>query len=486
MRKIIAALLTLLAFNANAQTERQFVLPNSSDGESELHCFLPRYPRGRAVVACPGGAYGGLAFDKEGTDWAEYFNKQGIAFFTLKYRLPKGNPELPLADAEHAMTVVRDSAKAWHINPQDVGIMGFSAGGHLAAMVSTMAPFESRPDFSILVYPVITMSERWSHGGSVRRLLGDKKSDSLTVARYSCEKRVNHYSTPPTIILLSNDDRTVPPYTNGVAYYSAMRKAGNDCAMHIYPKGGHGYGFESSFPYHREMLNDLTTWLNDHKAPKETAVKVACIGNSITRGACIDMASQNGYPAQMQQMLGDGFYVRNFGMSGYNMINSTHLPYMKSGAWRMVLGFNPDIVVVKLGTNDVCDDVWIGREEEYSRDMQNMIDSLRALPSNPRIIFCTPIPIKSHKLVKDSTLTEQLIPRLRKVAERNNIEVLDLHSLYTDMTTYFADGLHPNINGAKIIATHVANAIMAPVKENNCKREAKSKDKGKGRKKKKN
>lgn len=463
---ITSLLLLLCAFCCSPMSaQRHFILQNSDDGESELHCFLPQYPSGRAIIDCPGGAYGGLAFDKEGTDWAEFFNKQGIAYFTLKYRMPKGNPDIPLTDAQNAVRLVRDSAKVWHINRQDVGIMGFSAGGHLAAMVSTMAPFDARPDFSILVYPVINASERWGHSGTSRRLLGDKRTDSLTLARYTLDNLVNHYATPPALILLSNDDRTVPPYTNGVAYYTAMRKAGNDCTMHIYQKGGHGYGYKSSFPYHREMLDDITTWLNDHPAHKENAIKVACIGNSITRGACIDMASQFSYPAQMQKILGDGFYVRNFGMSGYNMINSTHLPYMKSGAWTMALGFNPDIVVIKLGTNDARADVWVDREKEFEQDTQRMIDSLRALPSHPRIILCTPIPIKSHKLVSDTTLVEDLIPRLLKVAKKNKVEVLDLHSLYTDMSTYFVDGLHPNVHGAKIIATHVANAILAPVKE---------------------
>ncbi len=118
---LMAAALTA-AITIQAQTVRQFVLKNSSDGQSELHCFLPIKSNGRAVIACPGGAYGGLSFEKEGTNWAEWFNAQGIAYFTLKYRLPNGNPDIPVGDAYHAMRLVRDSATVWHINRRDVGI----------------------------------------------------------------------------------------------------------------------------------------------------------------------------------------------------------------------------------------------------------------------------------------------------------------------------------------------------------------------------
>ena len=127
---MIFFLLMLTAITASAQsTARKFVLKNSSDGLSELTCYLPKNPSGRAVVDCPGGGYSHLAMDHEGHQWAEYFNKQGIAFFVLKYRMPKGNRNIPLSDAYQAMRTVRDSSAVWKINKEDVGIMGFSAGG---------------------------------------------------------------------------------------------------------------------------------------------------------------------------------------------------------------------------------------------------------------------------------------------------------------------------------------------------------------------
>ncbi len=464
IQKLFLMAATLMAaITVQAQTARKFVLSNSSDGQSELHCFLPEKANGRAIVACPGGAYGGLSFEKEGTDWAEWFNAQGIAYFTLKYRLPNGNPDIPVGDAYQAMRTVRDSAEVWHINRRDVGIMGFSAGGHLAATVSTHAPFDALPNFSILVYPVITMG-KGTHEGTWRRFLGDKKENEQWVKEYSNELKVNHYSTPPAILLLSNDDRTVPPVQNAIAYYSAMRKAGNPCTMHIYPKGGHGWGFANWFKHHDQMLEDLKSWLGDLKAPKEEAIRVACIGNSITRGSCIDMASEFGYPAQLQQLLGPAFNVHNYGMAGYTMLSKGDYPYVKSGAWKMVQAFDPNIVIIKLGTNDTKAHNWkYGKDFEH--DLQAMVDTLRALPAKPRIILAHPIRIfKEHHGMSDSVLVNAINPIIDKVAKKNKLEVLDLRQAITDEKMLVSDGIHPNHNGAKLIASMVADAILAKCK----------------------
>ena len=149
-------LLFPMALSVSAQeTARKFRLSLSADGEAQLFAYLPSSPTGRAVVDCPGGGYAHLAMEHEGHQWADYFNRQGIAFFVLKYRMPHGDRSLPIGDAEAAMRLVRDSAAVWGINPHDVGIMGFSAGGHLASTLSTHAPLAARPDFSILFYTLL-------------------------------------------------------------------------------------------------------------------------------------------------------------------------------------------------------------------------------------------------------------------------------------------------------------------------------------------
>lgn len=265
-KSIISFALMLFAISASAQsTARKFVLKNSTDGQSGLTCYLPKKPTGRAVVDCPGGGYSHLAMDHEGHQWAEYFNKQGIAYFVLKYRMPMGDRNIPLGDAYQAMRTVRDSAEVWHINKKDVGIMGFSAGGHLASSVSTHADEAVRPNFSILFYPVISMDERITHKGSCVNFLGEeRKTNAKLVEEWSNDKAVRPQVTPRVILLMSSDDKVVPPVTNGVAYYTAMNKAGNECTLHIYPSGGHGWGFRNTaqgFRYHVQMLDDLTTWL---------------------------------------------------------------------------------------------------------------------------------------------------------------------------------------------------------------------------------
>ncbi len=253
-----------------SQVARKFTLNLSADGECTLTCYLPAKPTGRAIVDCPGGGYSHLAMDHEGHDWAPYFNNKGIAFFVLKYRMPHGDRSIPMGDAFKAMRTVRDSATVWRINPEDVGIMGFSAGGHLASTVSTHAEAAELPNFSILFYPVISMDEKLTHKGSCVNFLGDERlTNRKLVDEFSNQNAVKAGVTPRAIILMANNDTAVPPVTNGIAYYSAMQKAGNECTMNVYPSGGHGFGFRANFAFHDQMLRDLTSWLDSFKAEKD-------------------------------------------------------------------------------------------------------------------------------------------------------------------------------------------------------------------------
>lgn len=445
-----------------AQTVRSFVLPNSADGASEVHVNLPENPSGRAIVCCPGGGYTHLAFEKEGTNWAPYFNEKGIALITLKYRMPNGDLHIPLADAYNAIRMVRDSAEVWNINPYDVGIMGSSAGGHLAATVSTHAPLDAAPNFSLLFYPVITLG-RGTHEGSARGFLGEKRNDEAMIKLWSADKQVKHYQTPPTLLLLSNDDRVVPPVENGVAYYCAMRSEGLDCTMHIYPDGGHGWGYADYFKYKKQMLDDLGDWLDRLPHQNPQAVRVACIGNSITHGHGIDMKSIFGYPAILQKNLGTEYYVRNFGYSARTLMNSADLPYMKEDNWQKAKQFNPNIVIIKLGTNDTKPHNWV-HSADMEKDMQCMIDTLKALPTNPRILLCTPIPaFKDSWGINDSLIVNGVIPIIEKVAALNNLEIIDLHSQVTDEKLIQRDGIHPNEKGTTKMAEIIATAVKTPI-----------------------
>lgn len=443
---------------AATPTARQFVI-TFAEG-ARLTAYLPAQPSGRAIVDLPGGGYSHLAVDHEGHQWADWMNRQGIAFFVLEYRMPKGDRTIPLTDAYRAMTTVRDSATAWRVNPYDVGIMGFSAGGHLASAVSTHAPWAARPNFSILFYPVVSMDERVTHKGSCANFLGaEGMKDKRLIRQWSNDACVRRHLTPPACVILSTDDRVVPPVTNGVAYYSAMRRAGNNCALYAYPSGGHGYGIRKNFAFHEQMLGDLKAWLATIAAPREQALRVACIGNSITDGMGIDMSEVYGYPAVLQRLLGKNYNVKNFGVSARTLMNKGDLPYMKEQAWADAQAFLPNIVVIKLGTNDSKDYNWI-HGADYGADLQKMVDTLRALPSKPQIYVCSPIPAARIWGISDSVIVNGEIPAIKRVVKKNKLAYIDLHTEFKPTEGLMQrDGIHPTDKGAaqlaKIIAAHI-------------------------------
>lgn len=222
-----------------------------------LEVFLPskRNANGMAVLICPGGGYSGVAYDWEGTDYAKWFNSQGIAAFVLKYRMPQAESVLsshlaPIQDAQKAMRYIRFNATKFNINKNNVGVIGSSAGGHLASTLGThlntsyYQPKDridnelTRPDFMMLIYPVISMKKEVTHKGSRRNLLGELPIEKL-VLQFSNELQVTE-NTPPTFILHSGDDKGVP-VENSIRMYKALVKNNVKATMHIFPNGGHGY-----------------------------------------------------------------------------------------------------------------------------------------------------------------------------------------------------------------------------------------------------
>ena len=273
MKKLLTTMLLMTLFAvAFAQNGKKMDLwpngaPNSNgddNDKAELTVYLPdaKKATGRAVVCCPGGGYSHLAMDHEGHQWATFFNNQGIALIVLKYRMPHGNYKIPISDAEEAIKTVRRNAVDWHIDRKDVGIMGFSAGGHLASTIATHSKGEAAPDFQILFYPVITMDPAFTHKGSHDNLLGtgrSKKEMKKLEYEYSSDIQVNR-TTPRAFIALSDDDRAVPA-ANGFNYYSECYRHDVPASLHIYPTGGHGWGYRESFTYHYQMVFELKGWL---------------------------------------------------------------------------------------------------------------------------------------------------------------------------------------------------------------------------------
>lgn len=467
MKKTIFAL-ALFAFSlaAKAQTAaREFTVKVSDDGRATMICSLPdpQKATGRAVVICPGGAYWIVSTKLEGTGFTPFFNSLGIATFVLNYRLPHGDRTIPISDAMRAMKMVRDSAATWGVNPNDVGIMGSSAGGHLASYVATHADIAHRPNFQILFYPVISMEPRGTHGGTARNLLGRQgEKDRKLIDEYSSDKNVHPHITPPALLLLADDDESVPPITNAVAYYTAMRRSGNECTMHIYPSGGHGFGSNPNFRYHEQMLRDLKDWLEQLYAPDKDAIRVACIGNSITDGATIDLKDRYGYPAQMQRLLGPKYYVRNYGVSARTLMQTGNLPYMNEPQWKEALAFCPDIAIIKLGTNDSKPANW-AHHDGFKADLQTMIDSLRALPSKPKIYLVLPL-VATNKCQKEWDIDNQviendIIPIIKKVAKKNHLPLIDIREALNKKELMSPDGIHPNRKGAAEMARLIAEEL---------------------------
>ncbi len=225
--------------------------------EAELYVYLPDKDKntGAAVIICPGGGYWIEAIDHEGFRIAEYLKDHGIAGIVLKYRLPYGNPEVPVSDALESIRLVRSKAAEWNIDPDRIGIGGSSAGGHLASTAGTHydagnkdAPnpvdrISSRPDFMMLLYPVISFDEKIGHMGSRINLIG-KTNDWKVASIYSNELHVDA-NTPPTFIVLADDDKGVSP-ENSIRFYMALKKNNIPAEMHIFNKGGHGFGMKKT------------------------------------------------------------------------------------------------------------------------------------------------------------------------------------------------------------------------------------------------
>lgn len=226
----------------------------------EMHAFIPDGDSlKRAVVILPGGGYAHLAVNHEGYDWAPFFNERNIAVFVVKYRMPHANSQVPESDVLQAVKMIRENASGWKIDPLKIGIMGFSAGGHLATTMATHFP-ELKLDFQILFYPVVSMGDSITHKGSKNNLLGTEASLEKTV-EFSNDLRVNP-ATPRALLLLTDDDKTVLP-ANSLNYYMGLKRNKIPAVMHVYASGGHGFGIRENFRYHKPMMEAISEWLSE-------------------------------------------------------------------------------------------------------------------------------------------------------------------------------------------------------------------------------
>lgn len=282
----IKALFLSLLITASAMTQEKISLyPNGATQSNELtvaesfrdkefiiNISEPRmlaFPadkakaNGSAVLICPGGGYGGVSQIKEGEEFARWFNEMGISAFVLYYRMPNGHHAIPLIDMQTAFSIIRSRAKEWKIKKNKIGIMGFSAGGHLASTFGTHFKTKSeRPAFMILGYPVVTMDSTYTHKGSRNNLLGKKPSEDL-VKFYSNELHVTK-KTPPTFIVHAKDDGAVP-IANSENLKKALEAHKVPVRLVIYDKGGHGFGMRKKNIPADNWPNELKSWMKEMK-----------------------------------------------------------------------------------------------------------------------------------------------------------------------------------------------------------------------------
>lgn len=224
--------------------------------ETLLEVYPARNPNGQCIIMCPGGGYSMLSLSHEARNMKDWFNAHGITYCVLLYRMPRGHHDVPLSDIEEAIRIMRGRTD---LGITSVGVMGTSAGGHVASTISThYKDAVTRPDFQILMYPVITMDPSFTHKGSLDGLLGENPSQEL-IDLYSNEKHVTP-DTPPAFITLTTDDFLVPP-ANSLRYYEALLANKVSATLLIYPAGGHGYGWNDTMLFKNEWTSSLATWL---------------------------------------------------------------------------------------------------------------------------------------------------------------------------------------------------------------------------------
>lgn len=281
MKKPLLILLTIMIFGRTLQAQEEIKLytvsPAENSGitaveenhggswvtnvtEARMYAYIAPKDKatGTAVLICPGGGYGGLAVAHEGSQVAEWLNTLGVSAFVLYYRMPNHHSGIPLADAQTAIHIIREGARKWNIDAHKIGIAGFSAGGHLASTAGTHFSEINRPDFMILVYPVISMTG----DGTCQNLLGETPSREQ-LDYFSSQLQVTE-NTPPTFILAALDDDVVP-VEHSTMFYKALQDKNISSEIHTYNKGGHGFGMRKQGLDIDNWTDKLTAWLKTNK-----------------------------------------------------------------------------------------------------------------------------------------------------------------------------------------------------------------------------
>ncbi|MFI3264770.1 MAG: GDSL-type esterase/lipase family protein [Rikenellaceae bacterium] len=479
LKKILSLLLLVLAsmplMAAEDVTPDEITLfKQTPQRELTLHIFYPDDQKEgvdrTAIISFFGGGWV-AGSPEQFYGQSEYFASLGMVAISADYRLIGQDGTTPfesVMDAKSAVRWVRENCKSLGINPSRIVTAGGSAGGHLAVSTALIEGCEDDADLSvssvpnamILFNPVVKTT---SDGYGADKLVGQETELSP----------VHHVrkNLPPTLIMHGTQDTTVP-FQNAVEFTEKMVACGNQCTL--IPAFGENHGFfNGTFRptfgmrnYKRcmsasaEFLSDLG-FIESGDFSSEP-VRVACVGNSITFGSRIENRDVDSYPAQLQNLLGEDYQVKNFGRSGATLLRDGNVPYTSTDEYKELLEYKPDVIIIKLGTNDSKAGNW-KHKDKFEEDYAALLKSLKSTGYRlPQIYVCSPMPAftpNSSTSINDSIIKNQVYPAVKSAAKKNRVTFIDLYKPFEDMKALFPDNIHPNAAGAKRLAKIIYGEI---------------------------
>jgi acetyl esterase/lipase/lysophospholipase L1-like esterase len=501
--------------NRESVTEENGIVKIINVTEPALIVFLPppALATGTAIIICPGGAYSFLASGHEGKDVATELNKAGIAAFILKYRLPNdavmtNKDQVPLQDAQQAIKTVRDRAAEWHVNSGKIGIMGFSAGGHLAAcagthyepaLIENTSHTNLRPDFMALVYPVISFQDNIGHGGSRENLLGTKISKEKK-DYYSNELNVTA-NTPTTFLVHASDDSGVV-VANSIVFYEALVKHYVPVEMHLYEQGGHGFGMLKNKLITDGWLYTMIDWLKQKKMlepltvaantpvqksepnavirsnPNDPDLKKWWSGNQFAAANKTLKPALPGEPRIVfmgnsitsSWLSFDSIFFSNEAFVNRGISGQT-TPQMLLRFREDVLDLKPAVVVILAGINDIAGNTGPTTLENIFGNIASMAELAKM--NHIKVVLSSVLPAFDFPWrpgLEPAEKIAALNDMLKSYAAKNNLVYVDYYSSMVDERkglkkelTY--DGVHPNLAGYKVMEPLVEAAIKKALKQ---------------------
>ncbi|MFI3292628.1 MAG: GDSL-type esterase/lipase family protein [Rikenellaceae bacterium] len=476
---LLLFLLTTLCFELKAEMptpDQTIVFKQTEQRELNIHIFYPNdQQKGKnrpVVISFFGGGWAG-GNPNQFFDQSEYYASLGMVGISVEYRLietDKTTPFESVMDAKSAVRWVRANKKMLGIDPNKIVTSGGSAGGHVAACTAIIEGVEddsnlkvsSVPNAMILFNPVVNTT---SEGYGANKLVGRETELSP----------VHHVrpNLPPCLVMHGTQDTTVP-FQNAVDFTASMVAQGNDCRL--IPAFGENHGFFNSPEFratsgsrnYKRTMREATIFLADlgyiskDLIPEKEPIRVACAGNSITFGSTVEDREKNCYPAVLQGLLGDDYEVRNFGRSGATLLNKGNIPYSQTQEYKDLVEFSPDVVIVKLGTNDTKAKNWC-YGEEFEADYAALIKSFKSNKTRrPEVYICTPMPAftdPNSESINSAIVTNKIMPKVKSVAKKSRLVLIDLYSVFEKSPSLFPDKIHPKAKGAKMMATYIYGEI---------------------------